>query len=543
MSARHSSASGWREAAHQLLYDTRHMPNSKLNSYFKVVDALPVAPIAAAAQLGWRNVFTTHLATPETARPHGTRKGKGPGGLPPASATPATAAGGLSSPNQPSAFSAYDRKKGQLKGTSALTDTCLPSDTARATVGAHTLYAQGLDGTTLPFHTTTATGTSNLPMMSDQEQRRQALQGRVEGLWEELHVPEGDRAFVRSTHFLSPSPETAEGQEEGEGCRALLHEFVSLLHHRQATLDVLRAIRERERCLYYLRAMLAKFQRQPRTFADVDKGDVLRRMLVECLGLARDTSLLTVEAMLRWRKGLWRPQPFLWRAAEEEEGTRPVNYVERMGSDVAVLLETEGGGALLSRVGLGLGDLGLLVPHAGKEKEGNEGAGKEGVGEEGGQEAEEFRAARERHLPLFLRHSFQNDAEPDFACPQLRRRQRAAIKVGAFMLSLLDDRILLFTLHFLTHRLPRSPVDSFTAPVVMCRRCVVSVRWSSTCGWRPSASRSRASSSPCSASSRSPSCTSTCCTPRQPACCRGKRSRRRRHVPAQMPNRRQPTLP
>jgi hypothetical protein len=38
--------------------DLKHLDRSKLTSYYKTVEALPVDPIAAAAALGWRNVFS-----------------------------------------------------------------------------------------------------------------------------------------------------------------------------------------------------------------------------------------------------------------------------------------------------------------------------------------------------------------------------------------------------------------------------------------------------------------------------------------------------
>lgn len=350
------------KAASPILYDTRMMDNPKITSYFKAVEQLPVDPIAAAARLGWRNVFSLAAAEDERGKVHDFLR--------------------LTSTGKRS-------KKRQQDNTKIA-----EAETAEGS-GGNPVAGAGLS--------------------REWAEQARELEGRVEELWVELHVPEHDRAHARGLYFVG-----APGYDEAEARQSLMYECVSLLRHRHETLEVLRAIRERERCMVYLKAMCHRFGRRPKAFVHPTKGGRQRLLFCECLGLMRDTTLLCVEAIGRWRKHLWRNKPFLWQGEDEGGGGRGDNYMERMGSDVSAVLAGEAVARLLQAVGLSAPDLALLLVPGQQEREGKE-KGNERPEQESG-DVSECRQA-------YLSHTFEGEAEKDFTGPRLSKRLRAAVRV------------------------------------------------------------------------------------------------------------------
>jgi hypothetical protein len=230
----------------------------------------------------------------------------------------------------------------------------------------------------------------------------QQLFERIEGLWTELEVPWADRETFRVTHgkAATVAPESLRGE--------LLRELLSLLRHREATMGVLLAIKERERCLGYLSRLLARCGEGPAA------NEPERRALVGCLALTRDATLAVVEAVERWRAQMWRRRPFVWKGP----GGQPVNYLRKMCTDVARLLEKGLDMQVLKQCGLVGADLVLLMP-LGTSVDG-EVEGDQHGSEEGG----DMRG-------LFLATSLHVPPEEDFGSPELAARQMEAVEVGA----------------------------------------------------------------------------------------------------------------
>ena len=156
----------------------------------------------------------------------------------------------------------------------------------------------------------------------------------VRVLFEDLKVPQRDRRFFTKT-FMA---------RYDERCAAFVQEQAELLDgHRRRTLRVLSRIRRREMAIKQLHAvakacvtgivpsMEAKSHGQGGS-AEIASMKAkhrqrFRAILEDAARRAQTASCLVVEAIVPWRKDLWRPQPFKWNGK---------NYILRMGNCVGL---------------------------------------------------------------------------------------------------------------------------------------------------------------------------------------------------------------
>ncbi|CAM9358482.1 unnamed protein product [Ectocarpus fasciculatus] len=195
---------------------------------------------------------------------------------------------------------------------------------------------------------------------------------RLQALWQELKIPDPDRAYVTAAYleagggggdFSGQRAGGGGGMEEpavgggagggggGKGGptsedvnRELTRQIRLLLEHRAATVKVLRSVNARELRLCEIEQALQAFQWH--RGLDTDAIGVV----VSLAGL-RDASLDVVRAVEEWRTNLWQPRAFCWRG---------VNYLEKMSQDTN-FLRSSVGKSLLTAVGLEAEDMTFVL--------------------------------------------------------------------------------------------------------------------------------------------------------------------------------------
>ena len=161
----------------------------------------------------------------------------------------------------------------------------------------------------------------------------------VRHLFEELHIPTRDRKFFIKTFMAKYDAKSAVFVEE---------QLALLKIHREETLRVLSCIRRRENAIKHVISITkacasSLYVEQDGEGKEVDfKGKGERNfarnamdeqlpkyaaILADSLRRAQLASCEVVEAILAWRKHLWRPQPFKWKGN---------NYMLRMGGFVGL---------------------------------------------------------------------------------------------------------------------------------------------------------------------------------------------------------------
>ncbi|CAM9380944.1 unnamed protein product, partial [Ectocarpus sp. 8 AP-2014] len=193
---------------------------------------------------------------------------------------------------------------------------------------------------------------------------------RLQALWQELKIPDPDRAYVTAAYldaggggggFSGQRAGGGGGMEEppvgggggGGGNsgptsenvnRELTRQIRLLLEHRAATVKVLRSVNARESRLCEVEQALQAFQWH--RGLDTDALGVV----VSLAGL-RDASLDVVRSVEEWRTNLWQPRAFCWRG---------VNYLEKMSQDT-IFLRSPVGKILLASVGLEAKDMTFVL--------------------------------------------------------------------------------------------------------------------------------------------------------------------------------------
>ncbi|CAN0476559.1 unnamed protein product, partial [Laminaria digitata] len=180
---------------------------------------------------------------------------------------------------------------------------------------------------------------------------------RLQTLWQELKIPEPDRAYITATYLggserqgaANATGSTGPGREIEGGIPTtasdevnleLVRQIRLLLDFRAITIKVLRSVSLRESRLTEVEQALQAFQWH--RGRDTDAVG-----LVAALAGLRSASLRVVRAVVEWRQKLWQPRAFCWRG---------VNYLEKMSRDTA-FLRSSVGRSLLASVGLGVTDM------------------------------------------------------------------------------------------------------------------------------------------------------------------------------------------
>ncbi|CAM9860676.1 unnamed protein product [Ectocarpus sp. 4 AP-2014] len=195
---------------------------------------------------------------------------------------------------------------------------------------------------------------------------------RLQALWQELKIPDPDRAYVTAAYLdaggggggfsgqragggggMEKPPVGGGGGGGGGGNsgptsenvnRELTRQIRLLLEHRATTVKVLRSVNARESRLCEVEQALQAFQWH--RGLDTDALGVV----VSLAGL-RDASLDVVRAVEEWRTNLWQPRAFCWRG---------VNYLEKMSQDT-IFLRSPVGKSLLASVGLEAEDMTFVL--------------------------------------------------------------------------------------------------------------------------------------------------------------------------------------
>ena len=155
---------------------------------------------------------------------------------------------------------------------------------------------------------------------------------RVEMLWNALNLPESDRLFYKQS--LCKGPPTSM-----DHCREVAQYIAMLQIHRNATINVLKAIESREvyvkRCYDVIAALTRKNSRRetPTSSFNDDSISLWRQELIISLKDVQLSSLNVIKNIQIWRKNLWRPQPFMWKGSDGVSR----DYLLKMKSDMNVL--------------------------------------------------------------------------------------------------------------------------------------------------------------------------------------------------------------
>lgn len=159
---------------------------------------------------------------------------------------------------------------------------------------------------------------------------------RVETLWRQLKVPDSDVQFYRENLCKGP-PDSL------QHCRAVAKYIQVLKRHKVQITTVLKAIQEREECVATFYDVLVALNRKVnhRKISEQQQHQhpsqqqqqlqdlyFWKQELVEALRDVQFSTVVVVKAIHHWRKGLWRPQQFIWRNFD---------YVEKIKSDMAIL--------------------------------------------------------------------------------------------------------------------------------------------------------------------------------------------------------------
>jgi hypothetical protein len=158
---------------------------------------------------------------------------------------------------------------------------------------------------------------------------------RVEELWDSLKIPLADRNFYRKSLCKLPV-------QSLEQCGELSAHIVMLKKHQESTISTLQVIRKREICIQKCYEILSRLYRQAsrvplkdigiRLNAPPNGGDTSdmfwKQELLCSLDELRCLSLDVIKNIQRWRRNLWRPQPFVWC---------DVNYLSKMKNDMNIL--------------------------------------------------------------------------------------------------------------------------------------------------------------------------------------------------------------
>ena len=154
---------------------------------------------------------------------------------------------------------------------------------------------------------------------------------RVEDLWDSLKIPLADRKFYRKSLCKLPV-------QSLEQCGELSAHIVMLKKHQEATISTLQVIRKREICIQNCYEILSRLYRQASRVPLKDIGirlnapdtiDMFWKQELLCsLDELRCLSLDVIKNIQRWRRNLWRPQPFVWC---------DMNYLSKMKNDMNIL--------------------------------------------------------------------------------------------------------------------------------------------------------------------------------------------------------------
>ena len=167
---------------------------------------------------------------------------------------------------------------------------------------------------------------------------------RVEMLWDEVKMSACDQQFYRSSLLKGP-PKSV------EHCKEIARYIRALQLHRALTINVLRAIAEREQALEACFDSFAAVHRRMMREGNQDRTTVQEKAKAGLLGFWREeicssladlqrTSLNVVRLIQAWRRAMWRPRAFLWRDQ---------NYLLKIKVDMGIL-EAESYASLLQRL-------------------------------------------------------------------------------------------------------------------------------------------------------------------------------------------------
>ena len=137
----------------------------------------------------------------------------------------------------------------------------------------------------------------------------------IVALWQQLKIPKTDRLAFAGENFLPPTKQQRRAFDF-RSKETNLQKMLDLLDlHRDNTLKVLHAVKERERAVSCFIDCLAELCKEVEHHEKMDEKTVQGwcKTVVGLAGKAMDATLWVLEAIAMWRVPLWRPLPFLWK--------------------------------------------------------------------------------------------------------------------------------------------------------------------------------------------------------------------------------------
>ena len=193
------------------------------------------------------------------------------------------------------------------------------------------------------------------------------LTNRVEILWKKLKIPHADQEFYRKTLLKKPI-------QSVQQCKEISNYIILLKKHEINIINILNAIQLRElsivNCYDILSALQRKFSRlsnintlfntttttTTNTTTNnntniIESNNFWKEELINSLHDVRNNSIIVIKLIQKWRKLLWRPQPFIYMN---------MNYLLKMKNDLNIL-ETDMYIRLLGLVPLYYNDLQCIL--------------------------------------------------------------------------------------------------------------------------------------------------------------------------------------
>jgi hypothetical protein len=180
---------------------------------------------------------------------------------------------------------------------------------------------------------------------------------RIRGLWQKLKIPQKEQNFYEKSICSLPV-------QSAEQCKELSKLVLVLQLHEKNIKTVLQSIQRRElaagKCFDVMIALARRFSNRSSFTGDssdrlteLSKSQVFwKEELILSLNEVRSVSIEVIRNIQEWRRGLWRPLPFIWKGQD---------YLLKMKDDFQSFEKNETLKRILEMVPLKMSDLQGIV--------------------------------------------------------------------------------------------------------------------------------------------------------------------------------------
>jgi hypothetical protein len=180
---------------------------------------------------------------------------------------------------------------------------------------------------------------------------------RIRGLWHKLKIPQKEQNFYEKSICSLPV-------QSAEQCKELSKLVLVLQLHEKNIKTVLQSIQRRElaagKCFDVMIALARRFSNRSSSVGDssdrlteLSKSQVFwKEELILSLNEVRSVSIEVIRHIQEWRRGLWRPLPFIWKGQD---------YLLKMKDDFQSFEKNETLKRILEMVPLKMSDLQGIV--------------------------------------------------------------------------------------------------------------------------------------------------------------------------------------